>query len=141
MPHVWLTQGNHTSNSLEISLARSDRASLADASLLLEVQVYKIIIISSSYDRLVQDQSYIISRRNNPTSPVLTLAHAKSWLTRAKSRLTCANEYIKILLYPMVTHVSAPLRFLIFSFNYTVFDMAPESTINVLLSLFLNFFR
>ena len=43
----------------------------------------------------MNDRSYTISRENKPTSPVLTLAHAKSRLTRAKSRLTRANEYIE----------------------------------------------
>ena len=63
---------------VERSLARSNRASLSDVSLSSEVQVYKSIVIYSSYDRLVHDQYYIISRGNNPTSLVLTLAHAKS---------------------------------------------------------------
>ena len=87
---------------LEISLACSDRESLADVSLSSEVQVYKSIFISSSYDRSEHNRSYIICRGNNPTSPVLTLAHAKSQLTQAKSRLTRfmsrltrANECIK----------------------------------------------
>ena len=69
------------SDYLEISLACFDIASLADVSLSLEVQVYKSIVISSSYDRSVHDRSFIISRVNNPTSPVLTLVHAKSQLT------------------------------------------------------------
>ena len=94
MPRVQLTRVNCTSDSLEISLARSDRVSLADVSLSLEVQVYKIIVISSSYDQLVHDRSYIIIIGNNPTSLVLALANAKSQLTLAKSRLTRANEYI-----------------------------------------------
>ena len=68
---------------------------MANVSLLSEVQVYKSIVISSSYDRLVHDQYYIISRGNNPTSLVLTLAHAKSRLTRSMSLLTCANKYIE----------------------------------------------
>ena len=104
MPRVRLTWGNRTIDSLERSLARSDRASLADVSLSSEVQVYKSIIISPSYDQLVHDQSYILSRGNNPTSPVLTLAHAESQLTRAKSRitrfmsqLTRAKKYIETL--------------------------------------------
>ena len=57
---------------------RSDRASLADVLLSSEVQVYKIIVISSSYDLLVHDRYYIIIRVNNPTSLVFILAHAKS---------------------------------------------------------------
>ena len=75
---------------------------MVDVPLSLEVQVYNIIVISSSYDRLVHDQSYTICRGNNPTSPVLTLAHAKSRLPRANSRLTQsmsqltrANKYIE----------------------------------------------
>ena len=90
------------SDSLEISLARSNIASLADVLLSLEVQVYKSIVISSSYDQSVHNRSYIIIRGNNPTSPVLTLAHAKIRLTQAKSRLTRfisqikrANNYIE----------------------------------------------
>ena len=77
VPCVHLTWSNRTSNSLERSLARSNRASLADFSLSLEVQVYKIILISSSYDQSVHNQSYIISRGKNLKFPVLTLAHAK----------------------------------------------------------------
>ena len=85
MPCVRLTLGNRTSNSLDRPLARNNRSSLADVPLVSEVQVYKIIVISSSYDRLVHDQSYVISRVNNPTSLVLTLEHAKSRLTRSNS--------------------------------------------------------
>ena len=70
VPRVRLTQVNCTSNSLERSLARSDRASLVDVSLPSDVQVYKSIVISLSYDRSVHDLSYTISRENNPTSPV-----------------------------------------------------------------------
>ena len=77
VPRVCLTRGNRMSDSLEISLLHSDIASLADVLLSSEVQVYKSIVISSSYDRLVHDRSYIISRGNNPTSPFLNLAHAK----------------------------------------------------------------
>ena len=102
VPHVCLTHDNHTNDSLDRSLARNNRESLADVPLSSEIQVYKIIVISSIYYRSVHDQSYTISRGNNPMSQVLTLAHAKSRLTRAKSRLTGsmirltrANEYIK----------------------------------------------
>ena len=52
----------------------------------------------------MHDGSYTISKVNNPTSPVLTLAHAEIRLTRAKSRLTRymslltrANKYIETL--------------------------------------------
>ena len=78
MPRALLTWVKRTGDSLEISLARSDRASLADVPLSSELQVYKSIVISSSYDQSVHDISYIISRGNNPKSPFLTLAHAKS---------------------------------------------------------------
>ena len=70
---------------------------MADVPLSSEVQLYKSIVISSSYYQSVHDRSYIIIIGNNPTSLVLTLAHAKSRLTLAKSRLTRANEYIETL--------------------------------------------
>ena len=85
VPHVRLTRGNHTSDSLDRFLAQNNRVSLADVTLLSEVQVYKNMVTSSSYDRLEHNRSYSISRGNNPTFPVLTLVHAKSRLTRAKS--------------------------------------------------------
>ena len=50
VPCVHLTRGNCTSDSIERLLVCSDRASLADVSLSSEVQVYKSIFISSSYD-------------------------------------------------------------------------------------------
>ena len=75
-------------DSQEVLLARKNRALLAYVLLSSEVQVQKSIIISLSYDQLVHDQSYTISRGNNPRSPVLTLAHAKGRITRAKSQLT-----------------------------------------------------
>ena len=104
MPRVRLTRGNCTSDSLDRLLARNNRASLVDVPLSSEVQVHKSIVIYSSYNWSVHDQSYTINRGNNPTSPVLTLAHAKSllaqaksWLTRYMSRLTRANDYIETL--------------------------------------------
>ena len=126
MPRVRLTQGNLTSDSLERSLARSDISSLADVPLSSELQVYKIIIISSSYYWSFHDRSYIIIRENNPTSPVLTLVHAKSWLTRVKSRLTRsmsqltrANEYIKNnILYGRKTDKNEPS----YSFQKIIFS-------------------
>ena len=78
MKLISLTQGNRTRDSLDRLLVRSNRASLTDVTLSLEVQVYKSIIISSSYDRSMHDISYTISRGNIPMSPVLTLAHAMS---------------------------------------------------------------
>ena len=46
---------------------------------------------------IMHNRSYTISRENNPTSMVVTLAHAKSRLTQSKSRIICANKYIKTL--------------------------------------------
>ena len=109
VPHVCLTHDNHTNDSLDRSLARNNRESLADVPLSSEIQVYKIIVISSIYYRSVHDQSYTISKENNPTSLVLILEHANSWLTRAKSWLTQsmswltrANKYIETILYYFV---------------------------------------
>ena len=73
-----VARGNFTSNYLDRLLAHNNRDSFMDVPLSSEVQVYKIIVISSSYDRSAQDRSYTISRGNNPTSPFLTLAHANS---------------------------------------------------------------
>ena len=78
VPRVRLTRVNRTSDSLERSLARSDRSSLVDVLLSSEVQVYKIIVVSPSYDRSVHDLSYTIIRVNNQMYPVLALAYAKS---------------------------------------------------------------
>ena len=97
VPCVCLTRVNDTIDSLDRSLAHNNRASLADVLLSSEVQVYKSIVISSSYDRSVHDRYYTITRGNNPTSTVLTLVHAKSQLTRSMSRLTRANEFIKTI--------------------------------------------
>ena len=104
MPRARLTRGNRRIDSLDILLAHNIRASLADVLLSSKVQVYKSIVISSSYDWSVHDRSYTISRGNNPTSLVLSLAHAKSRLTQSKnqltlsmSRLTHASKYTETL--------------------------------------------